>query len=104
MKKLLTRAEMDHIKRTDFEGYKKEISKDWETQAQDIAKVKSIIASFDAHEADQNFSLGGRTFPIWAVDAYQYFDAKYGSQFGSVIFEKVLSKIWGEIPHEISTL
>lgn len=101
MNNLLTRDEMEQLRKTDFELYKQEISKGWATQDTDIAKVKSIMASFDAEDASKHIIVGGKNFPIWAIDAYQYFDAKYGSQYGSVIFEKVLSKIWGEVPQDV---
>lgn len=98
MEGLLTREEMESLKKDNFEQYKQEISKDWATKEDDIAKIKSIIASYDAQDANKHIQLGGRPFPLWAVDAYQYFDAKYGSQYGSVIFEKVLSIVWGDMP------
>lgn len=97
MHDLLTREELESLKQSDFEQYKQEIEKDWKTQAEDIAKIKSIIASFDNKETNHTITLGDKKFPLWAIDAYQYFEAKYGSLFGSVVFEKVLSKIWGDI-------
>lgn len=100
MKELLTRDEMEELKKTDFEQYKTKISSDWDTQEADIIKLKSIMASVDMTQK-KTLVLGDKNFPIWAIDAYEYFDAKYGSQYGSVIFEKILSKIWDEIPQTI---
>lgn len=101
MEGLLTREEMDILKQNNFDQYKIEISKDWTTREEDIAKVKAIIASFDSDDAQKHFQLGGKDFPLWAVDAYHYFEAKYGSQYGSVILEKVLSTIWSDIPQSL---
>lgn len=101
MNDLLTRDEMAHLKKTDFEQYKKEIARSWITQDADIAKIKSIMATYDQEQAKRDLVVGGKKFPIWAIDAYQYFDAKYGSQFGCVILEKVLSKVWGDLPQEL---
>lgn len=98
MSKMLTRDELDNIKQKDQEQYNKHIAEDWETQAEDIAKVKAIMASYEQSEESATLVIGDKPFPRWALDAYEYFTAKYGTQQGSVIYEKVLSKIWGDIP------
>lgn len=106
MDKVLTRDELDAIKQKDQEQYKMQIAKDWETQNEDIAKVKAIMASYEQTDENATLIVGDKPFPKWALDAYEYFTAKYGMQYGSVIYEKVLSKIWGEVnfPNQPQTI
>tara|TARA_R110002110_G_scaffold65206_5_gene180091 strand:+ start:36136 stop:36465 length:330 start_codon:yes stop_codon:yes gene_type:complete len=97
MNKLLKREDLDVIKKENPDKYQREIVQEWETQAEDIAKIKAIIASYEQSDRADTLMVGDKPFPRWALDAYEFFTAKYGTQYGSVIYEKVLSKVWGEI-------
>lgn len=97
MDKILKRDELDILKKDNTEQYQKHIALEWETQKEDIEKVKAIIASYELSDRVDTFMVGDKPFPRWALDAYEFFTAKYGTQYGSVIYEKVLSKVWGEI-------
>ncbi len=97
MEKLLKRDELDTLKKESPEQYKQQIVQDWDTQKEDLEKVEAIIESYKQSDRSDTLMVGDKPFPRWALDAYEFFTAKYGAQYGSVIYEKVLSKSWGEI-------
>jgi len=97
MEKLLKRDELDELKKESPEQYKQKIIQEWDTQEEDIKKIEAIIASYKQCNRSDTLMVGDKPFPRWALDAYEFFTAKYGTQYGSVIYEKVLSKVWNDI-------
>lgn len=104
---MLNRMSLDLLQESDFEQYKAEIQKPWDTEADDLADLMDIIQQNHGElkngqiEFPVQLQEGGEgvdiNMPGWVIVAIMHFEKLYGLEYGSVVFEKLMSRIWDKL-------
>ena len=110
----LDKRELDKLLEQSFEAYKEELKRPWPAMAEDMATAYEIIEMHAAAKKLKKVKFVGQfikhqnkttvTFPEWQTELEIHFKNKYGESTGSVVFKKVIMKLFTNLRAKKPTL